>query len=105
MDARRFFYTCAGILLIVAAYSIGAERAHGQSTNRIVGITDAVGTAGGAATHIVAVTETGDWYYKNTNSSNWTDTNLYPWTLGGNIFTNVGVEARPWSSVKDAYRK
>jgi hypothetical protein len=32
MRARSFFYTCAGVLLLVVAYSVGANRAHSQAT-------------------------------------------------------------------------
>ena len=32
MRARQFFYVCAGILLLVVAYSVGASRAQSQAT-------------------------------------------------------------------------
>ena len=31
MRARQFFYVCAGVLLLVVAYSVGASRAQSQS--------------------------------------------------------------------------
>ena len=31
MKARSFFYVCAGVLMIVVAYTIGATKAHTQA--------------------------------------------------------------------------
>jgi hypothetical protein len=39
MNAKKFFYICAGLFLLVAAYSVGAHRANAQAGGQFVGIT------------------------------------------------------------------
>ena len=106
MNAKRFFYSAAGLFLLTAAYTLGAGRAHGQvPTSRVVGIAHATLDGGGNLREgLVVVTENGDWYYKVTfPDATWPNAQ---WIRGGNIGVGtVGVGEEPWSGIKNSYRK
>jgi len=61
--AKKFFYVCAGILMLVAAYSLGAQRVEAQ-----VGGGDFVALV--SANGLIAITNNGD-VYKSSAGVNW----------------------------------
>jgi hypothetical protein len=95
MRAKRFFYVCAGLLLLVVAYSIGAHRADAQSgSSTIVAVTN-----GYPITNSVFAVAANGAVYISANGGN------SPWTYSGNIFGGtIQVESKSLSDVKGAYR-
>lgn len=61
MNAKRFFYVTAGVLLLAIAYSLGSSRAGAQSGGQFTGI--AVNPNADGST--VAITSTGDVYARS----------------------------------------
>lgn len=57
MRAKRFFYVCAGILMLAIAYHFGASRAGAQSPGQFAGI-----AVNSGYFSTVAITSTGDMY-------------------------------------------
>ena len=62
MNAKRFLYGAAGLLLFTAAYTLGAGRAQGQATsNRVVGVSNVTLDNGGNPREgVLVVTENGE---------------------------------------------
>lgn len=112
MNAKRFFYVSAGILLLVVAYSIGARKADAQQGGQFAGI-----TADHNSRQTVAITTTGDIYARNaspegcsSSATTW-KTCTFPaddhgWVYMGNVLGGpIAVEDKSMSDVKASYRK
>jgi hypothetical protein len=83
MRAKQFFYACAGILMLVAAYSIGASRAQGQSpVGRIV----AASPFGQYNSNIIVVQDDGRVFmgYMGTAPGTWEELTPVPGSFYGN---------------------
>jgi hypothetical protein len=111
MNAKRFFYVCAGLFLLVAAYSLGAHRADAQSGGQFAGISVYAGTT-------TAITSSGDVYAINAAPSvasgtycefGWSPPYfgcVNTWTYLGNVLGGtVPAAGSTWSGVKGGYRK
>lgn len=97
MRAKQFFYTCAGILLLVIAYSVGARNAEAQAPNNpIVGVAYVQ-----AGPKVIALTENGDAYMAAVSN----DGHLFPWVFQNNVFPSSAVQGTTMSGVKQEYRK
>jgi len=94
--ARRFMYVCAGILMLVTSYEIGARKAEAQSASTVAAVTSV------DQTHVLVVTQTGDAYY----CLNGGYPSLDP-VPKGNVFTGAPTasQSATWGQVKAAYRK
>jgi hypothetical protein len=108
MNAKRFFYVAAGILLLVIAYSIGAHQADAQSgSSQFVGIS--VDPQNSATT---AITSSGDIYargdnpYCDSQHMQWGgQEGSCGWTYMGNVLGGaIAVQSKSMSDVKGAYR-
>jgi hypothetical protein len=90
--AKRFFYVCAGLLMLAAAYHLGATNAESQAPGNPV-----VAAVRDAAQSWTAVfTANGDVYQ-----------NQYGlWTYAGNVFSSA-TAAKPetWGGVKERFGK
>jgi len=120
MDARRFFYVCAGILLLVIAYSIGTSKADAQGGGQFAGIASLEGgNYGGPA--LVAIASNGDVFARAAvPGSDWVN-NAWScqlswksycqggessWQYMGNVAGGtVPTEAQSWSGLKQGYKK
>jgi hypothetical protein len=100
MRAKQFFYVCAGLFLLVAAYSLGASKVESQTTPDQT-VAAAYFAPGGSGLAIV-VTTNGDVYY-DSQSAGLVDY----WHRAGNVFATrpISVEGKTWSGVKEGYRK
>ena len=65
MVARRFFYVCAGLLCLAAAYALGAQTAGAQTGTRTI-----VSVCGGAQTSL-AMTGEGDAFVSYDFGATW----------------------------------
>jgi hypothetical protein len=120
MDAKRFFYVCSGILLLVVAYTVGIHRAEAQGSGPFAGI--CIEPNGYRAT--LAITTSGDVYARNaipvvnqatcngllsweTNGCNSGGLEQDAgWQFMGNVLGGtIPAEAKSWSGVKQGYRK
>lgn len=113
MQAKRFFYVCAGVLMFALAYHLGASRAGAQSSGGgFAGITITDGPNGGST---VAITVTGDIYgrpgaptcFNGNVPFGWSPTSCSgEWVFMGNVLAGgtVQTQAKDWSAVKDGYR-
>jgi hypothetical protein len=63
MNAKRFLYVAAGILLLVVAYSVGAHRADAQASGSLIGV------AGSYASGLVALDSSGQLYYRRAGAT------------------------------------
>lgn len=122
MNAKKFFYVCAGILLLVIAYSVGAHKAGAQSGGQFAGITS-IHAHGSGVEVPLAITTTGDLYARSAAPSQAVTPNggfacgfqgwgsdcfgADPgWQYMGNVLTgNVAVDQKTWSSVKQGFKK
>lgn len=93
--AKKFFYVCAGLFLLLLSYHLGADRASAQSGGQVVSIASSY--VGGGSYYLHAITSTGDLY--ESFGSN-------VWSYRGNIF-GAPTPATPstWGQVKDRYRR
>ena len=86
MGAKKFFYVCAGILLLVITYSVGAGRVQSQSPPTNIPAAMIYSTAGvggapfSAVLTAVVITSQGDVFMKND------DVNNQVWRSVGNAF-------------------
>jgi len=99
MRAKQFFYTSAGILLLVIAYSVGASRAQGQAQGDQIAALINQTTDG--SERYMAVTTNGDVY----TAADLNNGIPGAWTFRNNVFGNVASQGRTWSGVKQQYRK
>ena len=91
--ARKFFYVCAGMLMLALSYHFGASNATAQApSNSVVGIT-------ANASGIFAATANGDTYQFGNGGPN-------AWHPLGNIFSGGPTPAlhESWGQVKARYR-
>ena len=88
--ARKFFYVCAGMLMLALSYHLGANTATAQAPGNPVVATFIEGNA--------VVTASGDVY----QSSNGV---IGPWTLMSNTFSGGPTPARQqtWGQLKSRY--
>lgn len=103
MNAKRFFYVCAGLLLLVVAYTLGASKAQSQgTTNKVVGV--AAGDYATTGHLVIAMTENGDWYWNRTHdNTGWPN---QAWMFGGNVFGGtISTQPTSWSKVKGDFKK
>ena len=87
--ARKFFYVCAGMLMLAFSYHFGASTATAQApSNPVVGLINGV-----------VVTANGD-IYASTNSI------VGPWVHTSNVFTGGPTPAlhESWGQLKARYR-
>ena len=131
MGARRFFYVCAGFLMLAVAYTLGAQRAKADfnpSGFPIVGFSGGAGVGpavlradgtvwgyeGGwvrlnTAPIPIPVSEVAhfDWVYLASKSGEvWQNMSVSGWySLGHVPAPTVQVEGKSWSGVKDGFRK
>lgn len=83
MRAKQFFYACAGILMLVAAYTLGASRAQGQApVGRIV----AASPFGQYNSNIIVVQDDGRVFmgYMGTPPGAWEELTPVPGSFYGN---------------------
>ena len=80
MRAKQFFYVCAGILLLVAAYTLGASRAQGQAP---VGKVVAASPFGYNNGNVIVVQDDGRVFlgYMGTAPGTWEEMTPVPGTL------------------------
>jgi hypothetical protein len=81
MRARQFFYLAAGILMLVVAYSVGANRAHSQaSTAHVV----AAAPFGQYNAGVIAILDDGRVYrgYFGSGMGEWEQMSSVPGTAG-----------------------
>jgi hypothetical protein len=98
--ARKFFYVCAGILMLALSYHFGAQSASAQSSaNPVVGsIPVPFGTWYNAV-----VTANGDVYGSASPAGN-----LSTWTYVSNVFTGsapTAAQQESFGSLKAKFRK
>ena len=90
--AKRFFYACAGLLMLALSYYFGASTVSAQSpSNPIVGL--------GGSSGYLAVAANGDVYNSNNGGG--------VWNYMGNVFGQVSptqVRTETWGEVKARYR-
>lgn len=76
--ARRFFYVCAGMLMLALSYHLGASNATAQSgAGQIVALNQ-----NGYDTKIRAITRDGQLYVKDSNQT---------WNSGVNVLAEAGI--------------
>ena len=91
--ARKFFYICAGMLMLALSFYLGATTATAQAPgNPVVGI--APGTSSG---YYVSVAANGDCYFSDTYGG--------LWRRAGNVFTGGATPAQQesWGQLKSRY--
>ena len=93
--AKKFFYVCAGLILLALTYQLGARSATAQAPGNPI-----VGVAGNqAAGYYLAVAANGDCFATPDWGQHW---NRY-----SNIFGSGPTATAPqtWGQVKDRYRR
>lgn len=111
MKAKQFFYVCAGVLMLVIAYHLGAPRADAQSSGDFTGISMTSNNV------TLAIRSNGDIYARDSQVACY-GTGTFGWFSNGNIcgvdeWTYVGnvlggpiqTEGASWGKLKDSYRK
>jgi len=97
--ARSFFFVCAGIFLLAAAYHLGAMSARAQSGGPVVEVA-ALNPGSGNRTPIF-VMASGD-YYASTSAYN----SSGPFPYRGNILSGpTPATQSTWGQVKSRYRQ
>ena len=117
MNAKKFFYVCSGLFLLVAAYSVGARRADAQAGGQFAAFTSTLSYPAGYPVPL-AITASGDIYTRPValqvdcqGGVSWTPAAgggcIEPgWVYMGNVLGgSIQVEGKTWSDVKDGYRK
>ena len=95
--ARKFFYVCAGMLMLALSYHFGASTATAQASgNLVVAVTNFAQPA--EAHSFLAVTASGDAYVTSSNGNTW--------VFSGNLFGGAPTPAlhESWGQVKARYR-
>ena len=93
MRAKNFFYACAGILLLVIAFTIGAATGHSQvSGDSIIGIAG-VGSRDG----VFVITANGRIWEFLRNPNTWTEYEPFPGSP-------LPVEGTTMGDIKKKYR-
>jgi len=95
--ARKFFYVCAGMLMLALAYHFGASTAVAQAPgNPVVAL---IGPYQGAPFASAAITANGDVYSTSISTLD------NGWTFRGNIFAGGPTPARQesWGQLKSRY--
>lgn len=91
--ARKFFYVCAGMLMLALSYHFGFTTASAQAPgNPVVAIAHASGS-----TNVIAVTSGGDAYTTPDYGVTWYHT--------GNVFSGgpVPTQRETWGQLKSRY--
>ena len=94
MRARSFFWVCAGLFLLVAAYSMGASSVQGQASPAGTNTVEFVGMA--VASNVWVVTKDGTVYVRHANGT----CEDY-----GNPLGTVQVESTTITDMKTKYRE
>lgn len=90
--AKKFFYVCAGVLMLALAYHFGATSATAQLTSN-----DIAGVAADGYGLVTVVTVSGE-VYRGAAS--------VPYFHAGNLFTGgaTATQQETWGAVKQRYR-
>lgn len=95
--AKKFFYVCAGLFLLAAAYAFGARSAGAQSpANPVV-----ASIPNNGAYQAAVVTANGDVYTTSISALD------HGWTFRANVFGTGGptsAEPETWGKIKARYR-
>ena len=96
--AKRFFYVCAGLLMLAMTYHLGARSAGAQAGGQVVGVAG-IYAANSVSVQYVVATSGGDVYRRYEGGGTW--------TYMGNA---LGAGPTPatettWGKVKADYRK
>ena len=94
--AKRFFYVCAGMLLLALSYHLGATTATAQApSNSVVASWESVY---GGNTPSIVVTANGDVYAGGQQGQG-------PWTHRSNVFAGAPTPAlhESWGQLKSRY--
>ena len=94
--ARKFFYVCAGMLMLALSFHFGFTTATAQAPGNAVVSTSGVPAGGPLAIYATAMTANGDFYGTTTGES---------WTLLGNVFSGgpTPTQRESWGQVKSRY--
>jgi hypothetical protein len=105
MRAKQLFYVSASILLLIAAYSLGAGKAEGQLPNPIVAASFVLSTASGNPVDVLAFTGSGDVYKTSVTIAG--PPTMTPSVYLGNIFNGgtVQTQSDTWGGVKQQYKR
>jgi len=112
MNAKRFFYVAAGILLLLIAYTVGTHQAEAQGGGQFAGISSTLN--GG----FVAITSSGDVYMRpaflgcSDGQATWMASNSHGctndpgWLYAGNVLGGtIATTPATMSGVKQNYKK
>ena len=107
MFAKKFFYVCAGLMMLAIALSVGSSSVEGQSAgDPVVGVV--VADAAGSARAIFAVTASGNVYkapISNSDCSPRGEPCVTGWVMEpGIIGTPVAVDPATMGEVKAKFR-
>ena len=114
MNAQRFFYVCAGILMLVIAIAVRAQKVVAQS-----GTAQFAGIAVTPTSQALAITTSGDVYARaanvvcNNGTMSWQGYggagpcgNDPGWQFIGNVLAgSVAVDGKTWTGVKQDFRR
>jgi len=98
--ARKFFYVCAGILMLALSFHLGATSATAQFGTPVTGV---ISTSGGGG--LVVMTSNGDCYVRDFAGG-------YPWSGFGPNMASVGnfwsgaptpTQQGSWGQLKSRY--
>ena len=90
--AKKFFYVCAGILMLALSYHFGASSARAQMGGQIVGVQ----TWPGGQPELLVTTSDGELFYCQVG---------HPATHFGNIWGgSTPATTESWGAVKQRYR-
>ena len=104
MDAKRFCYVCAGILLLVAAYGLGANKVQGQAAGSEVVTASATGSFGSRTPEVYVTKANGEIWLLQVNAGGTAYSPLWtqlPSVPGGPI----QVESKTWGAVKESFKE
>ena len=93
MDTRKFFFVCAGILCLAAAYHLGATSTGAQSVGGAF-----VGLSYNLDSKCFALTSTGDVWKISSNAIN--PGTLYPEYFGNILSGPVPIEGTSFGKIK-----
>jgi hypothetical protein len=94
--ARKFFYVCAGILMLAGVFALSAKIVEAQVGDRNVVSLEFAG--GGSFSYLIVVTVEGDEYRKVIPGGT-------TWEYVGNVFGEaVGADASSLGDVKSRFR-
>lgn len=98
MVAKKFFYVCAGILLLALSYHFGAKNATAQAGGNVIGVAAYFYSAGQVGEYVVATA--GEDVYRKQGSGAW----QYQGNALGAGPTSV-QETTTVGQIKDRYRR